>query len=116
MINRRVKATAMLAMLVSAACASDILFESSGSSGNSSTSTGSGATSGTGGNNTCTAFNDQAGDSVTLRVHNQSDQPIYLPTLCGQVIIGIEPTTGPDGTDYTFDQYCLATCQMLHEQ
>lgn len=102
-----------LMLAVATGCGSSVV-ENTGGTG------GGGGTGGAGGNGgACAAFSDQDGQtSVTLRFHNDTGQPIFLPGDCqGKPAYQLEVIgAGEDGTSYPFDTSCLQTCADLQQQ
>ncbi len=79
------------------------------------TGTTTGGSTGSGG--TCPGFEDAAGSgAVTVRFHNKTGLPVYLPAQCDAVDYTIHPTIGDDGITYNFDGTCLQTCADLQTE
>ena len=99
-----------------AACSGSVTTEPTGSGGNGTTAASTtGATTGSGG--TCPGFEDATGiGTVTVRFHNDTGLPVYLPAQCENISYTIQPPGGSDGVTYNFDPTCLQTCAELQTE
>jgi hypothetical protein len=94
----------------------------SGGSGGGTGSTTAGPTAGSTGTSTgsggiCAGFEDaKSTTTVTVRFHNNTGLPVYLPALCSNAYYEIKPTSGDDGVTYNFEPSCLQTCFDLQTQ
>lgn len=113
---------ASTSLVVATGCQTEIIIDDGTTSGSGATTgvtTSVGSTSVTTGSGpNCAAFSDSEGPSpVTVLITNSSPQPIFLPANCvGEPVLGISPTTGPDGNTYAYDGSCLQTCADLQKE
>ncbi|MFO0618659.1 MAG: hypothetical protein U0414_39065 [Polyangiaceae bacterium] len=102
------------------ACQADIVIQD-GTGGGTSTSATTGATTGattssssTGG--ACAGFEDAPDQQkLTVRFHNDSGVPIYLPTVCSAPQFQID-APGGSGVTYIYSPFCLQTCEDRQTQ
>src|SRR6476646_2177049 len=122
----RLVLAAGLGLFLIAGCSGSVETDPPGSGGSggtsSSTSTTGEPTAGstaasTGSGGLCAGFDDaKSAGTVTVRFHNNTGMPVYLPSMCSGVDYTIKPTSGDDGVTYNFDQSCLQTCFDLQTQ
>jgi hypothetical protein len=108
-----------------AACNGSVTTDPTGSGGNGGnaattgvSSTGASMTSAsTGSSGLCAGFDDAtSAGAVTVRFHNDTGSPLYLPAQCDSIDYTITPLGDTDGTNYTFETTCLQTCAELQKE
>ncbi len=102
---------AVLLVVWSSACGSDVNVGAGGSGG--------GGGGGEGGQDpACVPFNDEeSAGPVTFRVVNQSGADLYLQGACDSLSYSVDPITGPDGSFYgNVGGACQQSCEQLQHE
>ncbi len=97
-----------------------------GGTGGATSTAGDGGSAGSGGSVTsdpttkpdCSAWLDGKGIATqTLHFVNQTQEPLYLPTLCdGKVSFSLSTASDPADFTAVYDTSCLQTCAMLQTE
>jgi hypothetical protein len=121
-VKTRMALAAGLGLSLTAGCNASVTTDPPGSGGSGVTTTvgattaaSTGASTGSGGS--CSGFDDaKSPATVSIRFHNETSIPVYLPVQCSTIQYTIKRLSSDDLVNYTFDPSCLQTCFELQTQ